>query len=178
MRDALRICTLLLALAPFAPAAADPESDLAFPRLRSDAAGADGQDYSYYFVPRLNDLNHFVGTLFGNGHVRVDEQDGPAVARYAAYSCQGTLFRAPAIDRSRAEDIDWSTVTELRSARSAGTSSLVISRDASTVAAKPIVLYFNDQATGYYLHQALAVLVGECHRRTAHAPSSGAPSGK
>jgi hypothetical protein len=172
-RVALNLCALLMALAPMAVCSAGGASDPASPRLR-DRSAPDGQDYSYYYVPRLSDLNHFIGTLFRSGHVRLD---APAptftITRYAAYSCEGTLFIGGDADRGASENIDWSTVTELRSGQAAGSPSLVIDREPQARSTtKPLVLYFSDAATGYYLHQALAVLVTECRPKQARDPGA------
>lgn len=159
-----------LALAAFSalPSRADDDARFAFPRLQ-DTTQLDGQNYSYYYVPRLAELNQLVGYLFRTGLVRRNAPDaGAAITRYAAYSCEGTMYVGANAERREAEDIDWSTVTTLHAGPPAGPPSVVIERAAMVSGAvKPLVLYVPDATIRYQLHQALAVLVSECRPRSA-----------
>jgi hypothetical protein len=165
---------LVLAIAPRAPSVADAGAGLADPRPAAGSA-ADAQDYSYYYVPRLSELNRLVGYIFRSGLVRMDAPEPTAaITRYAAYSCEGTLYAGGDPGRAASRDIDWSTVTELHAGPVTGPPSLVIERARPvTSPARPLVLYFSDATTRYQLHQALAVLMTECrpgNRRSAARP--------
>jgi hypothetical protein len=157
--------TLTLALASAAPSRAD-ETEWRFPTV-DDTTTLDGQSYSYYYVPHLSELNQLVGYLFRSGLIRKDAPDREAaITRYAAYSCEGTLYVGGSTGQPGAEDIDWSRVTALHSGPPAGPPSLVVERGSLAAGGKPLVLYVPDLAIRYQLHQALAVLVSECRPRS------------
>jgi len=162
---------LLLALGTGAPGRADDDADFGFPQLQ-DTTPRDGQDYSYYYVPHLSELNQLVGYLFRSGLVRKDAPEPiAAITRYAAYSCEGTMYVGGDAEPRASEDVDWSAVTGLRAGPSTGPPSLVIERTPATSrAGKPLVLYVPDATIRYQLHQALAVLVSECRPRAARTP--------
>jgi hypothetical protein len=163
-----RLCTLLLALASVAPCRADDQVNYRFSSLQ-DTTELDGQTYSYYYVPRLSELNQLVGYLFRTGLVRKDAPEpAAAITRYAAYSCEGTFYVGADRERGASEDINWSQVSALRAGPAGGPPSLIIERGTPTVTAgKPLVLYVPDATVRYHLHQALAVLVSECRPRSA-----------
>jgi hypothetical protein len=162
------LCTVLLALASAAPCRADDEVNYRLPSLQ-DTTDLDGQTYSYYYVPRLSELNQLVGYLFRTGLVRKDAPEpAAAITRYAAYSCEGTLYVGGDRESGASEDINWSQVSALRTGPAGGSPSLIIERGPPTVSAgKLLVLYVPDATIRYQLHQALAVLVSECRPRSA-----------
>ena len=159
---------LCLALGSAAPSLADDNANFAFPRLQ-DTTESDNQGYSYYYVPHLSELNQLVGYLFRSGLVRKDAPDPTAaITRYAAYSCEGTLYVGAGSERGSSEDVDWTRVSALHAGPAAGPPSLVIEREPPAPGAgKPLVLYVPDATIRYQLHQALAVLVSECRPRSA-----------
>jgi hypothetical protein len=159
---------LAAVLAVGSPCRADDDGRFSFPRLQ-DTKQLDGQDYSYYYVPHLAELNQLVGYLFRTGLVRKDAPEAAAtIKRYAAYSCEGTMYVGAGAEPRASEDIDWSTVTTLHAGPAAAPPSLVIERAPPlSGAAKPLVLYVPDATIRYQLHQALAVLVSECRPRNA-----------
>lgn len=160
------IGTAAFALGASAPTGAGEAVLLSTPRVQ-DGSELDGQTYSYYYVPRLSELNHLVGYLFRTGLVRKDAPEpAAAIRRYAAYSCEGTLFVGADSEHGSTEDVNWATVTALHAGPAAGPPSLVVEREPpASNAAKPLVLYVPDQTIRYQLHQALAVLVAECRPR-------------
>jgi hypothetical protein len=165
---------MILAVAPFATAIADGTTDLAFPHL-SDRQAAEDPGYSYYYVPRLSELNQLVGALFRSGRVHLADP-GPAatITRYVAYSCEGTFQLSADADGKNTYNIDWARVTDLRSGPVTAAPSLVIeTRPATAPADSPVVLYVADAAIRYELHQALAVLVTECRRNLWDAAAHG-----
>ena len=111
---AATVWVLILAVAPFASSIADGTADLAFPRL-TDRQDTDDPGYSYYYVPRLSELNQLVGALFRSGRVHLADP-GPAatITRYVAYSCQGTFQLSADADGDSTYNIDWARVTDLR----------------------------------------------------------------
>jgi hypothetical protein len=161
-----RILMLVLALAGAGACRADDGPEYRFPTT-GDTSTVDGQSYSYYYVPHLSELNQLVGYLFRSGLVRKDVPDrDAAITRYAAYSCEGTLYVGGGAGPGAAEDVNWSQVTALRSGPVSQPPSLVIERGPSAAGArKPLVLYVPDPTVRYRLHQALAVLVSECRPR-------------
>ncbi len=139
-----------------------------------DTTTRDAQSYSYYYVPHLSELNQLVGYLFRSGLVRKDAPGrDSAITRYAAYSCEGTLYVGGGPGQGAAEDVNWSLVTGLHTGPVAGPPSLVIERRPSADAAgRPLVLYVPDSSVRYQLHQALAVLVSECRARPERGGTS------
>jgi len=164
---------LLLAIAPFAPSQAGPGTTGA-----AGGTAGEQQDYSYYYVPRLSELNRLVGHIFRSGLVSTDAADpATAITRYAAYSCEGTLYAGRDAHARAVEDIDWSAVTALHTGPVAGPPSLIIERvRPARGSVTPLVLYFSDATTRYQLHQALAVLVSECRPRDPHGDDAPRPS--
>jgi hypothetical protein len=163
----------VLALAGSATCRADGQSDWRFPTV-DDPGAVDGQSYSYYYVPHLSELNQLVGYLFRSGLVRMDAADRDAgVTRYAAYSCEGTLYAGGGPGPGTVEDVDWSQVTGLHTGPVSDPASLVVERGPSRDGAvKPLVLYVPDSRIRYHLHQALAVLVSECRPKPGRAGRS------
>ena len=148
--------TLLFGHVP--PCHAGGASIVAVPQL-GERTDTDDQNYSYYYVPHLSELNRLVGYILRSGLVRLTAPaPEAAITRYAAYSCDGTLYAGAVPARGVSLDIDWSTVTALRSGPAVGPPSLVIERESTASSlAQPLVLYFADATTRYQLHQALAV---------------------
>jgi hypothetical protein len=159
------LCWLLLAVAA-TPCRADDADGFRFPQVH-DTSAIDGQSYSYYYVPHLSELNQLVGYLFRSGLVRKDAPEpAAAITRYAAYSCEGTLYVGGTAAPGATEDVDWSAVRALHAGPVTGPPSLVVERGAPTAGApRPLVLYVPDSTIRYQLHQALAVLVSECRPR-------------
>lgn len=135
---------------------------------RPPDTSADDQPYSYYYVPHLSELNQLVGYIFRSGLVRMDAPT-TVIRRYAAYSCEGTLFIGDDAEHATTADVDWSAVTGLRAGPADGLPSLVIERDRPAV--KDLVLYFPDATIRYQMHQALAVLVTECRPNRSRSAS-------
>jgi hypothetical protein len=158
---------LVLALAGAGACRADDEPQWHFPTV-DDTTAVDGQNYSYYYVPHLSELNQLVGYLFRSGLVRKDVPDREAaITRYSAYSCEGTLYVGAGAGPGAAEDINWSQVTALHSGPPSQPPSLIVERaPPADGASKPLVLYVPDPTIRYQLHQALAVLMSECRPRT------------
>jgi hypothetical protein len=138
----------------------DPRFD--FPQL--DAPQEErGPAYSYYYVPRLAEINQRLGGLFQSGRVRLDPKPGAGIIeRYAAYSCQGTLH--PAGAAAPVVDVDWTTVRTLRRGPGGHGPAIVI-ESPGLAGRTPLVLYVSDAATRDLLQEALAVLVTSCRPR-------------
>lgn len=154
---------LALAIVVATPSRADV-SDLAFPRLQ-DPSSEDHQDYSYYYVPQLSELNQHVGTILRTGRVRLDSPSPAAtISHYSAYSCSGTFHLTADTGQTATRDVDWADVTGLRSVRTGPQPSLVIEtlRTGGPDHA-PLVLYFSDRELRFQLHHAFAVLMTACH---------------
>ncbi|MBS0394811.1 MAG: hypothetical protein JSR54_09300 [Proteobacteria bacterium] len=155
-----------------AMAAGADEPAAALPALRAPIEDTE-QNYSYYYVPRLSELNQLVGSLMRGTRLRtVQEQPPGFVQRYAAYSCQGTFFIGEANRPAVARDIDWAAVRGLRIERGGAEPALVI-ETATPARPEPesLLLYAADATVRYELHQMLAVLVSECRagqRRLGH----------
>ena len=141
---------------------ATDDTRLDFPQL--DAPPSErGPAYSYYYVPRLSEINQRLGGLFQSGRVRLDPKPGAGIVeRYAAYSCQGSLHSAGAA--APVVDVDWATVRTLRRGPGGHGPAIVIERPAPAGGA-PLVLYVSDAATRDLLQEALAVLVTSCRPR-------------
>ena len=168
MRSVAAACAIVVALAPGAPSRADDDTRFSLPGPH-DTTQPDDESYSYYYVPRLSELNQLVGYLFRTGLIRKDVPAATAaISRYAAYSCEGTLYVGGEREPRAGADIDWSTVSGLRGGPVDEPPSLVIERaPPAPGGALPLVLYVADATIRYQLHQALAVLVSECRPRDA-----------
>ncbi len=157
-------------LAASVAGAEEPAAGL--PVLRAPVEDTE-QNYSYYYVPRLAELNQLVGSLMRGTRLRTDEEQPPGfVQRYAAYSCQGTFYLGEANRPPVAKDIDWAAVRDLRIERGGEEPALVI-ETATPARPEPesLLLYAADATVRYELHQMLAVLVSECRagqRRLGH----------
>jgi len=160
-RPAAAALWLLAATIPARCLAAD-DTRFDFPQL--DAPPSErGPAYSYYYVPRLSEINQRLGGLFQSGRVRLDPKPGAGtIERYAAYSCQGTLH--PAGAAAPVVDVDWATVGTLRRGPGSHGPAIVVERPGSAGKA-PLVLYVSDAPTRDLLQEALAVLVTSCRSR-------------
>lgn len=164
LRRARPIAAALWLLASTMPARCLATDDTRFDFPQLDAPPeARGPAYSYYYVPRLSEINQRLGGLFQSGRVRLDPKPGAGIIeRYAAYSCQGTLH--PAAAAAPAVDVDWATVRSLRRGPAGHGPALTVERP-PTATGSPLVLYVSDAATRDLLQEALAVLVTSCRPR-------------
>lgn len=152
----------LLATAMPAVCAATDDTRFDFPQLDAPPE-ARGPAYSYYYVPRLSEINQRLGGLFQSGRVRLDPKPGAGIVeRYAAYSCQGTLHLAA--PTATVVDVDWAAVRTLRRGTGGHGPEIVVERPAPA-GKTPLILYVSDAATRDLLQEALAVLVTSCRTR-------------
>jgi len=152
---------LLAALAMPALCGAADEPRFDFPQL--DAPPEErGPGYSYYYVPRLSEINQRLGGLFQSGRVRLGPDPGSeVVARYAAYSCQGTLHLAVTPTPAASVDVDWRVVRTLRRGPGEHGPSILVEHP-NSAGAQSLVLYVSDVASRDLLQEALAILVTAC----------------
>lgn len=174
-RRALAVCGLAAALCAWLgagppAAAADVDRDV------YDFQPAPGQivrghdpldDYSYYYVPKLNDVHRLIGDIVRQGDVGA--VGGPAplrYGRYVAYGCGTTLALLGGAD---ALEIDWHAVTAVGIAGEAGVPTVYVrggitAREVATALVHhgTVRLQVADAETRVLLAGAMALLMDAC----------------